>query len=86
MLCAEAQIVKAAAEEHEDSLAAHVLMSLLEGGTFNSDVEAEDPDYTPQVFTPPPALLTHRLRFTAHAFYLNVCLCGVDAVATLLSL
>lgn len=46
---AEAQIVKAAAEEQEDSLAAHVLMSLLEGGTFNSDGEVEDPDYSPQV-------------------------------------
>lgn len=46
---AEAQIVRAAAEEQEDSLAAHVLMSLLEGGTFNSDGEVEDPDYSPQV-------------------------------------
>lgn len=49
----KAQIVKAAAEEHEDSLAAHVLMSLLGGGTFNSDGEVEDPDYSPQKFGRP---------------------------------
>jgi hypothetical protein len=58
--------VKAAAEEHEDSLAAHVLMSLLGGGTFNSDGEVEDPDYSPQVS-----------RMWSHSWHHSLCCCRV---------